>query len=63
MAYWKRTSKKKKTLTRKSSKNRSSRKVGYRNLTDKAAKKLGRRRKKGFANTTDGANRKSYSRK
>ncbi len=63
MAYWKRTTKTTKTLKRKTTTTPLKRKVGVRNLTDKTAKKLGRKRVKGHVNTTDGAKRKSHTRK
>lgn len=63
LASWKRVSATKKVLPR-TKKAPLVRKVGYRNLTDKEAKREGRTgRKKNYVNTTDGAKRASHKRK
>lgn len=65
MAYWKSVDKTTKGLKRKTKpKLLMKRKKGYRNLTDKEAKREGRTgRVKGWVNTTDSAKRKSHRRK
>ena len=65
MAYWKSKNKTTKVLKRKTKpKTPMVRKKGWRDLTDKEAKREGRKgRVKGWVNTTDGAKRKSHRRK